>query len=436
MASHDATTAERRDPMRKILVPYAVLLLCAALAAGAAQASSQAEAVRITFATYVWQPTTVAATKSIVESWNETHPGIQVTIQPVDVNSVHDKLLTNFVGGTAADVVHDEAADIAGFTQQGYLANLSPLISKRFKASIPKSLWDTVNFGGNKVTGVPILMQTYNVFANMDIFKQAGIKAPTAKTPWTWAQFRSVAKRLTNSNRFGVCWGLRSPTAAIQTMALNYGGQYFYLEGGKWNFRHGPAEQAVVKHMHDMIHVDKSVDAAATGLSGSAVLPAFFGGRCAMTVQGNFAAQGMIQQGPRDFNWAMFPVLKGTSQNQVANPQTLSISQQSNHKKEAMQFIEYFANASNLAKLAAGDWLIPSNPASGKLILKSTKRTGSWRVATSSVVHFRKGNWVSLAAYARWKAEVATPQFVRYLKNEISLDELGESLSAGWTRVR
>jgi multiple sugar transport system substrate-binding protein len=422
--------------MRKILAPCAVLVLCAAFAATAAQAGGRAEPVRLTFATYVWQPTTVAATKSIVESWNETHPGIQVTIQPVDVNSVHDKLLTNFVGGTAADVVHDEAADIAGFTQQGYLANLTPLVSKQFKASIPKALWDTVNFGGKKITGVPILMQTYNVFANMDILKSAGIKAPTAKNPWTWTQFRSVAKRLTNSNRFGVCWGLRSPTAAIQTMALNFGGQYFYLEDGKWNFRHGPAEQAVVKNMHDMIHVDKSVDAAATGLSGSAVLPAFFGGKCAMTVQGNFQAQGMITQGPRDFNWAMFPLLKGSSQNQVANPQTLSVSQQSEHKREAMQFIEYFSNAANLAKLAAGDWLIPSNPASGKLILKSTKRTGSWRVATASVVHFRKGNWVSLAAYARWKAEVATPQFVRYLKNEISLDELGESLSAGWTRVR
>jgi ABC-type glycerol-3-phosphate transport system substrate-binding protein len=422
--------------MRKILIPCAALVLCAALAAGAAQAGREAEAVKITFATYVWQPTTVAATKSIVEAWNKSHPGIQVTIVPVDVNSVHDKLLTNFVGGTAADVIHDEAADIAGFTQQGYLANLSPLISKRFKASIPKALWETVNFGRGRVTGVPILMQTYNVFANMDILKAAGIKAPTAKSPWTWTQFRSIAKRLTTSNRFGVCWGLRSPTAAIQTMALNYGGQYFYLQGGKWNFRHGPAEQAVVKHMHDMIHVDKSVDAAATGLSGSAVLPAFFGGRCAMTVQGNFAAQGMILQGPRDFNWAMFPVLKGNTQNQVANPQTLSIAQQSDNKREAMQFIEYFANASNLAKLAAGDWLIPANPASGKLILKSTKRTGSWRVATSSVVHFRKGNWVSLAAYARWKAEVATPQFVRYLKNEISLEELGKQLSDGWTRVR
>jgi ABC-type glycerol-3-phosphate transport system substrate-binding protein len=422
--------------MRRLLIPCALLVLCVSLAAGAAQAGREAEAVKLNFATYVWQPTTVAATKSIVEAWNKSHPGIQVSIVPVDVNSVHDKLLTNFVGGTAADVIHDEAADIGGFTQQGYLANLSPLISKRFKASIPQSLWNTVNFGRGKVTGVPILMQTYNVFANMDILKAAGVKAPTAKSPWTWTQFRSIAKRLTTSNRFGVCWGLRSPTAAIQTMALNYGGQYFYLEGGKWNFRHGAAEQAVVKHMHDMIHVDKSVDAAATGLSGSGVLPAFFGGRCAMTVQGNFAAQGMILQGPRDFNWAMFPVLKGTTQNQVANPQTLSIAQQSDHKREAMQFIEYFANAANLAKLAAGDWLIPANPASGKLILKSTKRTGSWRVATSSVVHFQKGNWVTLAAYARWKAEVATPQFVRYLKNEITLEELGKVLSDGWTRVR
>jgi multiple sugar transport system substrate-binding protein len=421
--------------MKKVLGLCAVML-CAALAAGAAQAGRQAEVVKLTFATYVWQPTTVSATKSIVEAWNKSHPGIQVTIVPVDVNSVHDKLLTNFVGGTAADVIHDEAADIAGFTQQGYLANLSPLMSKRFKASIPQTLWDTVNFGRNRITGVPTLMQTYNVFANMDILKEAGIKAPTAKNPWTWTQFRSIAKRLTNSNRFGVCWGLRSPTAAIQTMSLNFGGHYFYLDGGKWNFRWGPAEQAVVKHMHDMIHVDKSVDAAATGLSGSAVLPGFFGGKCAMTVQGNFQAQGMILQSPRGFNWAMFPLLKGNSQQQVANPQTLSISEQSDHKKEAMQFIEYVANAANLAKLAAGDWLIPANPASGKLILKSTKRTGSWRIATSSVVHFRKGNWVSLAAYARWKAEVATPQFVQYLKNAITLEELGKNLSDGWNRVR
>ena len=101
-----------------------------------------------------------------------------------------------------------------------------------------------------------------------------------------------------------------------------------------------------------------------------------------------------------------------------------------------MFFIAYLVNKQNLAKLAAGDWLIPSNPDAGKLSRKSTKRTGSWRIATASVVHFRKGNWVSLAAYPRWKAEVAQPAFVQYLRGKISLEELGSSSTDGWTRVR
>jgi multiple sugar transport system substrate-binding protein len=420
--------------MRKLIALGAMALLCTALVAGA-QAGNRATVVKLKFATYVWQPTTVAATKSIVESWNKSHPGIQVEIVPVDVNSVHDKLLTNFVGGTAADIIHDEAADIAGFTQQGYLANLRPLLPKSLKNSIPKDIWETVNYGG-RITGVPSLLQTYNVFANMAILKEAGIKAPTLASPWTWAQFRAAAKRLTNSGRYGVCWGLRSPTAAIQTMSLNYGGQFFYLRNGKWTFEFGPNDQNVVRQMHDMIHVDKSVDPAATGLSGSAVLPAFFGGKCAMTVQGNFSAQSMILQSPKGFSWAMFPLLKGRTQDQVANPQTYSISEQSKNKQSAMFFIAYLVNAQNLAKLAAGDWLIPSNPAAGVIARKSTKHHGSWRVATSSVVHFRKGNWVSLTQYPRWKAEVAQPAFVQYLRGSISLEELGKALSDGWNRVK
>ena len=85
-------------------------------------------------------------------------------------------------------------------------------------AEIPKSVWDTVDFG-HRIMGVPIMLQTYNVFANMDILKPAGIKAPTIAAPWTWTKFRQVAKQLTKNGNFGVCWGLRSPTALSQSMA-------------------------------------------------------------------------------------------------------------------------------------------------------------------------------------------------------------------------
>jgi ABC-type glycerol-3-phosphate transport system substrate-binding protein len=422
--------------MKKLLGLSTALVLCIALASSAAQAGkTKSNVVNLNFATYVWQPTTVKAMNKIVDSWNASHPAIQVHIVPVDVNSVHDKLLTSFVGGTAADVIHDEAADIAGFTQQGYLANLSPLIPAGLKREIPKSVWDTTNFG-HKITGVPIMLQTYNVFANMTLLKSAGIKAPTIARPWTWTQFRAAAKKLSSGGNYGVCWGLRSPTALIQTISLNWGGQWNYLENGRWVVKVGAGERTTLTTIHDMIYSDKSVDPAGVGLSGSAVLPAFFGGKCAMTVQGNYQSQGMIEQSPKGFNWAMFPPLKGKTQDQAANPQTLSISAQSQHKAEAMKFIAYALNSQNMAKLSAGDWLIPAAPSAAKIVVKTTKHYGSWKNAVSAVPHFKKANWVTLAPYARWKAEVATPSFRQYLGNQIDLGQLTTKLVDGWTSIR
>ena len=97
------------------------------------------------------------------------------------------------------------------------------------------------------------------------------------------------------------------------------------------------------------------------------MLPAFFGGKCAMTVQGNFPAQGMILQSPKGFNWAMFPLLKGKTQDQVANPQTISISQQSEHKEEAMQFIAYFVERREHGEARGGRLAHPGEPGRGKL---------------------------------------------------------------------
>ena len=220
-------------------------------------------------------------------------------------------------------------------------------------------------------------------------------------------------------------------------MALNYGGQFFYLENGKWTFKWGAADQNVVKQMHDMISVDKCVDPAAIGLSGSAVLPAFFGGKCAMTVQGNYQAQGMIEQAPKGFDWAMFPLLKGKTQDQVANPQTLSVSQQSQHKAEAMQFIDYVINAKNLAKLAAGDWLIPATPAAGD---DRPQGDEARRQLAHRDVLGRPPQEGQLGLACRLPALEGRGRdaTVRPVSEGTDLvwTQLGQALSDGWTRVR
>jgi spermidine/putrescine-binding protein len=130
----------------------------------------------------------------------------------------------------------------------------------------------------------------------------------------------------------------------------------------------------------------------------------------------------------------MFPPLKGPTQDQAADPQTLSISAQSQHKTEAMQFIAYALNASNMAKLAAGDWLIPAAPAAAKIVVSSTKHYGSWKNAVAAVPYFKKANWVTLAAYPQWKANVATPSFRQYLANQIDYPTLVKQLTDGWSQ--
>ena len=76
-----------------------------------------------------------------------------------------------------------------------------------------------------------------------------------------------------------------------------------------------------------------------------------------------------------------------------------------------MQFIAYALDNSNMAKLSAGDWLIPASADAAQMVVKSTKHYGSWRNAISAVPDLVKANWVSLVPYAQWKAQIATPAF-------------------------
>jgi multiple sugar transport system substrate-binding protein len=423
--------------MKKYLSAVCAVLACSVLAVTAASAQSRKQhAVTINFMTYVWQTTTVAATKQIVTSWNASHPDIHVNEIQIDPNTVHDYLVTNFAGGTAPDIVHDEAADIAGFTQQGYIADIRKLIPPSLKASISPRVWDAVTFG-RKITAVPTLLQTYNVFANTDELKAAGVKLPTVANPWTWAQFRAAAKKLTGNGKFGVGWGLKSPVSVSMSMALNFGGTFFYFDKatGKWVVKVTPNEAKYLTTVHDMIWQDGSIDPAAVGSSGGAVLPGFFAGKYAMTVQGNYASQQMITSAPAGFHWALLPLLKGTSQDQMADPQTYSITSQSQHKPQAMAFLAYLANAQNMQKLAAGDWLIPSDPASGAKLVHSTKHYGSWKVAIASLPALRQHPLNYLVNYPQWKSQIATPALQSYFQNKTSLADLTTALSSGWQTV-
>lgn len=388
--------------------------------------------VSITFSSYAFQDPTVKATQAIVGSWNAANPDIQVTYQKVDPNSVHDKLVTQFAGDQAPDVIHDEAADIAGFSQQGYLADLGSMIPAELKSDVPQSVWDSVTFNG-KITGVPTIAQVYNLFANTDALKQAGIALPTPDTPWTWDDLATNAKKLTAGNGvYGLAWGLKSPAAGLMNSGLAFDGTFFSGDEAKPKITVGANEMQVPTRVKAMI--DERVMAPnSISLSGTDILPGFFGKKYGLVMAGNYVAAQIDEKAPAGFKWTMLPVLKGTNQNQAANPQTLSVARQSKHPAEAMKFISYFMKAENLAKIAEGDALIPVSTSAAAIVKKDLGSAHGWNNILGAPLV--AAPWVKATKYPQWKSEIANPSYQEFLAGKIDAATLQKKLTDGWNAM-
>jgi len=428
--------------MRKALLGIgaaaAVVLLggCALGGGESTESGSSGGPVTLTFQSLAYQDSTVAATKEIVDSWNAKNPDITVNLRQGTWDNVHDQLVTQFQGGTAPDIIHDESSDIMGFAAQGYLADIGKFLSEDTKKAVSDDVWQTVTTPDGKVVAAPTLLQTYVVFANTDAFATAGVDVPKGDQ-LSWDDLQAAAKKLTSAGKFGVGWGLKQPTAAIMNTAIGFDGTFFDVsDDGKATIEVGDGEVAVPERIHAMVYDDTSLDPVSITQSGTEVLPGFLGGKYAMYIGGNFLAQQITESAPAGFKWTVLPPLAGSAgPAQAANPQTMSVSAQSKAPEQAAKFIDYFMNAENQSKLAQGDWLIPASAPARDKVAEQTADTPVWEPILKTGVDLKGAPFQKAANYPQWKDQYATPALQQYFANSISVDDLRKQLSDGWTSI-
>lgn len=419
--------------MKKAVTAGIGLLAATGLLAGCtAPADNSDEPVTLTFQSLAWQEATIAATEEIVDSWNADNPNVQVEITQGSWDNVQDQLVTQFQGSTAPDIIHYESAAIAGFAEQGYLADLSPYLSDELKDGITEDIWGTVTAGDDSIVAVPTLLQSYVVFANADAFEAAGVEIPTGDE-LSWDDFQELAAELTDADSYGAGWGLKSPTATVMNMGLNFGGTFFETEDGETTIDVGDDELEVPKRIHEMAYDDKSIEPVSLTLSGTDSLPGFFGGDYAMFVGGNFYSEQMTSSAPEGFNWVVLPPLAGDEgPAQAANPQTMSVAAESEHIEEAAAFLNFFAEADNQVGLAQGDWLVPTTADGRAALLAETGGEGGWTEILKSGESLSVAPFQSAVGYGQWKDQIATPALQQYLADGITLDELQKQLEEGF----
>ncbi|MFF2505674.1 ABC transporter substrate-binding protein [Streptomyces sp. NPDC058067] len=384
--------------------------------------------VTLEFQSLAWQKESVDANKQLVKEWNAAHPDIRVKYVQGSWDSVHDQLLTSFEGGEAPDVIHDASDDLADFAYGGYLADLRDLLPARLKSDIPHRSWETTTFGDG-VYGVPFLQEPRVLVANAKILRAAGVRIPTPAKPWSWEEFRSVTKKLSGGGRFGVAWPLKEPVSATLNLSLSAGGRMFHRGAdGKVTVRFDAADAVVPRTVHDQAGPDGSASGATLGMGGSDTLPGFFAGKYAMVPLGFSYRQQIVQQAPKGFEWQVLPAPAGRDGlAQGVSPQTLSVAQDSPHKKEAAQFIDFLLRPRNMVRLALGDWMLPTGTQALKDPALRTAKN-DWATGTALAGGLRSAPAQSVRGYPEWKDKVATPALQEYYSGSIGLGELRKRL--------
>lgn len=415
-------------------VGIAAITLAGCQQGSANSSGGDGDVVTLQFQSLSDQPATQAAISEIVDAWNAEHDDVQVKIIQAGWDGTYDKLITQFSGGTAPDIIHFEASSIVSFAADGYLADLTDLIDPELKSDISDGIWESVTHDG-QIVAYPSTLQSYMAFANADLLAEAGVEVPTGDT-MTWDQLQEIATATTTADHYGLGWGLGSPTATMMSLSMGFDGGYFDGEGDDVTIEVGDDELAVPERIHEMAYTDRSIDPTSLTQSGSDVLPSFYGGKVALTVQGSFQATNIAADAPEGLNWVALPPLEGSAGAiQAANPQTYSVNIDSEHVEESAEFLNFFMDGENLAKIAYADALIPSSGAARTQVAELAGDDAAWKQVLASGEGLEGPPFLKVSKYTEWKDTIATPAFQQYLANQIDRDQLAAQLSDGWADV-
>ncbi len=381
------------------------------------------EPVEIEFYSLAWQEGAIASHKEIVDAFNAQSDYITVNLVQGDWGAIDQLLTTCFEAATCPDVYHFEDGANRSYALRGNLVDLSTLMSSEFRASTPESAWRGSQYGSLEgIYGAPFLMENRIIIANKTMMDAAGVKPATVDDPWTWAEFRAAAAKMTSAGVYGAGLTLRGGGGVngLVRLGANAGGEYFDNSSGTWKTVMGPNELEIPKLIHDMIHIDRSMSTDLLGLSGSAVNTLFLQESLGMQIIGDYM-RSQVVAGEPSFEWILMPAPIGVSARQANNAQTLSIAGTSKHPEAAMEFIEFALNAENQVKLALGDWLIPVATAAVNSV-ELASAGNFWDVSLALSKNLDYAPWQDISTYGEWRSETA-PAWFDYLSGNISLSE-------------
>lgn len=307
--------------------------------------------------------------KEIIADFEKANPDIDVKYVGIAATEYQSKVDTSIQGGSLPDVGGAGAAMLAGFAAQNALEPLDDRLSKsslngKLNEDMVKSL-KSAGGDDDKLYSIPTSANNGVLYYRTDLFKQAGLEAPT-----TWDAFYKAAEELTDSknNKFGytIRGGAGSIAQALDAMYGQSGITSFWDASGAKTTVNDPKN---VKALEKYVGLYKKVTPAADlNNDFTKMVAQWDSGEIGMLNHNLGSYQDHVKAfGVEKFRGIPQPTGPGGKRVQVSNPvDGLGLFKSSKNKEAAWKFIEFASSHAENSKFNESAGQVPANTDAAK----------------------------------------------------------------------
>lgn len=300
----------------------------------------------------------------IVAQFEADNPGIKIELDrdnsPAD--AYYGKLVTLIMGEAVPDIARVEPPRAATYVAAGYAANLDSYVSTGLILDLfPGTLEPVVSDGA--LYGIPQDISTLVLFYRTDMLAEAGYDSP----PATWDELVEVAQAITKDTDgdgetdvwglglFGGWWSFE-----FYPWFWGAGAEMLEEEDGKLvPAFNSPEGVAALQFWLDLIYKYKVIPEGAVNYTEDDYKPLFAAKKMAMFTSGPWTVASMKENTAIEGKWAVAPIPAGKRSASVIGGMHFIVLEQSEHKAEAMKFLNYFMQTDVQADWAKSLDLLP-----------------------------------------------------------------------------
>jgi multiple sugar transport system substrate-binding protein len=297
--------------------------------------------------------------KGLIDQYNKDHPDVKVSELYSSNDLVLQKVLTAVRGNSAPDVAY-----MFGSWSPN-IAKIPQVVDMKDEVSKPDWKWDDFYQAerdatkvGDKVVGVPALVDNLAIVYNKKLFADAGVAPPTPN--WTWDDFRAAAAKLTDPAK-GQFGGLIPADGSEDTvwhyipMLWEAGGNILTPDNTKAAFNSEAGVKALTT-LQQMAVDDKSLYLDTTNENGPKLMNS---GKIAMLVTGPWDLSSLSDI---DYGVQVMPTYAGSNggHQTIAGPDNWVVFNNGDKRKQAaIDFVKWLTAPEQVKAFSLGTGDLP-----------------------------------------------------------------------------